>query len=43
MIMHSNKKINDQSEVASSFDDFMSSLSNVKCEEINVSIYTEIV
>ena len=26
-----------------SVDDFMSSLSNVKCKEINVSIYAEIV
>ena len=37
-----NKKIDDESEVTWRFDDLMSSLSNVKCEEINISIYTEI-
>ena len=32
-----------RSEVTWRFDDFMSALSYVKCEEINLSIYTEIV
>lgn len=39
-----NEKINDKSEVTCCLiDDFMSSLSNVKCTEINmhVSIYRE--
>ena len=37
------KKINDTKEVTCRFGDYKSSLSNVKCEKINIKIYTEIV